>query len=340
MKEVLKKALVIVLALAMVFVMFACGNNQEEQQQAETIKWKLSVSAAEGTAGVTEFRKFADDVFEKTGGRLQIDVFPGNALGAEADILANLQTGEVAMAHQSFSLLTQYNEDFNVMDLPFIFDSKEHLARFMETKEAKALTESFHKNGLWVPDIYLLGYRFPQSRDKALATVADFKNIIFRVMDTPVQMGTLEALGATPITVPFNDLYNAIQSKVCDACSLDVNAMFTVSSYEVAKYVTALPLFAVPHGAIISDKAMEALPDDLRPQVEALILEWVPKVMDAMYVDNNVTLLNKLSAEKGCTVTEVTDTAPFVEAVQGVWDEVCAKYSGVQKLLDVINSVR
>lgn len=342
-------------ATMMVGLLAGCGSSEKPASSAsaasspaasapaksddgKVYEWKLATNIVKDTKTGKAFTDFAEKIKEATDGRVVVDVFHGAQLGAEADVMQNCQAGSVQIVQMSFSLLAQFNEAFNVMDLPFIFDSKEHLARFMETPEAQELIDSFHANGLWVPGMWLMGYRYPNMVNGPIETVDSFKGVIFRTMDNAVQMATLEALGATPITVPYSDVYNALSSGVAEGWSCDASGYITTSSYEVAKYISTIPLFAVANGIIVSDKALAELPEDLRQIVQDTISSEFPAVMQQMY-DENIEQVQQC-ADAGCTVNEVADLAPFIEAVAPVWDNIAAQYDGVGELIKVIDSVR
>lgn len=304
----------------------------------QVYNWKLATNTVKGTKTGDAFVEFAEKIKTATNGQVVVDVFHGAQLGAEADVMQNCQAGSVQIVQMSFSLLAQFNDAFNVMDLPFIFDSKEHMARFMETPEAQELIESFHNNDLWVPGIWLMGYRYPNMVKGPIESVDSFKGVIFRTMDNAVQMSTLEALGATPITVPYSDVYNALQGGVAEGWSCDASGYITTSSYEVARYISTIPLFAVANGIIVSDKALNELPEDLRQIVKDTISKEFPAVMEQMY-DENIEQVQQC-ADAGCTVNEIDDLTPFIEAVSPVWNDIAAQYDGVAELIKVIDSVR
>lgn len=339
----MKKVISLLCVAAMTVSLLAgCGNSNSGSGSSsggeKVYEWKLATNIVKDTKTGQAMTDFAQKITEATDGRVVVDVFHGGQLGAEADVMQNCQAGSVQIVQMSLSLLSQFNEAFNVMDLPFIFDSKEHLARFMETPEAQALIETFHDNGLWVPGIWLMGYRYPNMVKGPIESVDSFKGVIFRTMDSVVQMATLEALGATPITVPYSDVYNALQGGVADGWSCDASGYITTSSYEVARYITILPLFAVANGIIVSDKAMNELPEDLRQIVQDTINTEFPSVMEQMY-DENIEQVQQC-ADAGCTVNEIEDLDPFIQAVSPVWDEISTDYDGVAELIEVIDSVR
>lgn len=351
----LRKAIAMVCAAAMsVCFLAGCGGQQQSSSgsgaagstgaagsnsgNGKVYQWKLATNIVKDTKTGQAMTDFADKIAKATNGQVVVDVFHGGQLGAEADMMQNCQAGSVQIVQMSFSLLAQFNDAFNVMDLPFIFDSKEHFDRFMETDEAQALIASFHDNDLWLPNMFLMGYRYPNMVKAPIESVDSFKGVIFRTMDNAVQMATLEALGATPITVPYSDVYNALQGGVAEGWSCDASGFITTSSYEVARYISTIPLFAVANGIIVSDKALNELPEDLRQTVVDTINAEFPSVMQQMY-DENIEQVQQC-ADAGCTVNEISDLTPFIEAVSPVWDDIAAQYNGVSELIEVINSVR
>jgi TRAP-type C4-dicarboxylate transport system substrate-binding protein len=159
-------------------------------------------------------------------------------------------------------------------------------------------------------------------------------------MDNAVQMGTLEALGAIPITVPYSDVYNALNMGVCDGWTAIYTGMNETSSCEVAPYVTEVPMFACVTGITISQKALDALSPESAEAVKEVYAEMMPKVLDSMYQEDMG--YREVFEEEGLLkeVYTIEDTTPFIEAVAPVWESIAAENEGVQDQIDVINSVR
>lgn len=305
---------------------------------AQTIQWKLATNLVDNTKTAQSLKDWAQKVYDGTDGALKIDIFFGAQLGAEGDVLQNVQAGSIQIAQMSFSLLAQFNPKWNAFDLPFIFDSKEHFDRFMDTDEAQSILVSFADNDLWVPDSYLMGFRYPNMVKKPIKTVDDFKGVVFRTMDSVSQMAALEALGATPITVPYSDVYNALQTGVAEGWSCDVTGFDTTSSVEVAPYISTIPLFPVANGCVISQKALDTLPVDVAETFKKVYIDDFVTVMDTMY-DENIELLGVMG-KNGAIINEVSDLTPFMQAVTPVWDQIADQFEGVSDVIEAIDSVR
>ena len=307
---------------------------------ADPVVWKFATNTLEETETAKVYLEMSDKVYEATNGEVKIEPYFGAALGAEADVIQNVQTGNIQMGHFSFAMLANFEPAWNVLDLPFIFDSREHFARYVATEECQALMAKFQDVGIWFNTMGIQGYRQTNMVKGTLKSVEDYKGKTIRVMDNAVQMGTLEALGSIPITVPYSDVYNALNMGVCDGWTAIYTGMNETSSCEVAPYVTEVPMFACVTGITISTKALEALSPEAAEAVKEVYGEMMPKVLDSMY--NEDMGYRQVFEDAGLLkeVYTIEDTAPFIEAVAPVWESIAAENEGVQEQIDVINSVR
>lgn len=362
MKKMTKRLFAAIAALVMLLSLAACGNtsstddasktpdtgkSSDTAQPADTsapagdpVVWKFATNTMEDTQTADVYREMADKIKEATNGEVTLQIYFGGALGAEADVVQNVQTGNIEMGHYSFAMLAGFEPAWNVLDLPFIFDSREHFQRYVETEECQALMAKFEDVGIWFNTMGIQGYRQTNMVKGCLTSVEDYKGKTIRVMDNAVQMGTLEALGAIPITVPYNDVYNALNMGVCDGWTAIYTGMNEVSSCEVAPYVTEVPMFACVTGITISTRALEKLSDQAATAVKEVYAEMMPKVLDSMWEEDAGfrTVFEDAGLLK--EVYTIEDTTPFIDAVSPVWNSIAAENAGLQDQIDIISSVR
>ena len=81
--------------------------------------------------------QFADEVKEKTGGRIIINIFPNGQLGSETENLEQLQAGVIAMTKVSAPGLATYNEAYNAFGLPYLFDDEQDFYQVMDSQEMR-----------------------------------------------------------------------------------------------------------------------------------------------------------------------------------------------------------
>lgn len=332
MKRILIVFLFAVLSTALVFA----GGSSES---SGPIVWKFSTFDAANSDYAMAYRAMWDKVEEESEGRLKIELYDLGQLGGEADIITGVQTGSIEAAQVGCALLAGYNDAFNVGDLPFLFDDFDHADRFARTEEAQEMNKTLEDHGLLVWYWSILGYRQPNLVKKVINTPDDFRGLKWRVMDSPIQMQTMEALGAVPMVVAYNEIYNALSTGVVDAWMNDGVAFKNLSIYEVAPYYTDIPLFASTQTCVISKKAFDALPEDLQEIVKRVVTEELPGVIRIGWDQNRAVLADLVENNfKGSSV--VTDTAPYLEIVQPVYDKLVEDYPVCQKYIDAINRVR
>lgn len=352
----MKKVFALIMALAMALSMIACGSkteapastdqtdtpastNEANAPAGDPVVWKWACNLLEDTDGARAMVAMFDRWTEETNGEVTVDAYYQSALGSEADVIQNIQTGSIQVAQLSYSLLAQFNPAWTVMDLPFMFSDADHYKRFMATDEAKAMLASFQDDGIWVNYAGVQGFRNFNTTKVLCKTVDDFKGLTIRAMDNASQLGAVEALGGIGITMPYADCYNGLNTGVCDGWIPIYTGMSEISAPEVAPYVCECNMIASPAGIIISQKALDALSPSAKEAVMRIYDEMMPGIMETMFEEDQK--YKKTWIEEGIIeVYEVEDLAPFVEAVAPVWDEIAAQYDGVSEMIEVVNSVR
>lgn len=333
MKRIVSLVLIISLVLG-----FAFANGAQEKADGPIV-WKFSTFDASNSNYAMAYRAMWDRVEKESNGRMKIEMYDLGQLGGEADIITGVQTGSIEAAQVGCALLAGYNDAFNVGDLPFLFDDYDHADRFAKTEEAAEMNKTLESHGLLVWYWSIIGYRQPNLVKGVINSTDDFKGLKWRTMDSPIQMKTMEALGAIPMVVAYNEIYNALSTGVVDAWMNDGVAFKNLSIYEVAPYYSDIPLFASTQTCVISKKAFDALPSDLQEIVKRVVSEELPSVIRTGW-NQNREVLKDLSANyfKGTSV--VTDTAPYLKLVQPVYDQLVKDYPVCQKYIDAINRVR
>lgn len=326
------------------------GNTPEEKQEETNpvvsdtseapvtqVTWKMASNVIEGSDWAAAFEEMWARIEEETNGEVHVEMFYNGALGSEADVLQNLQTNNVQAAQISFSLLAQFEPEWNVMDMPFLFTSQEQLDKFNATKEAQEFYARFQTYGIWFNYVGLLGFRYPDMVKAPIVTPDDLKGTTFRVMDNAIQMATLEAFGATPITVPVGDVYNALKMGVCDGWCGDAVAIQVRTAYEPAPYVSSVPLFPVTLGCLLSTEALDALTSASREIVIRIYTEMMPGVISRAW-NENLQIIKDLAEEGKCEFVEVEDISAFQEKVAPVLDQARVDY-GCGEWIDLIGSL-
>ena len=111
----MKKNIALILAAALVLptVIAAGANSGVSSSEEATAENPMVLTLAHGLSEThtvhIAMTQFADEVKEKTDGRIIINIFPNGQLGSETENLEQLQAGVIAMTKVSAPGLATYN---------------------------------------------------------------------------------------------------------------------------------------------------------------------------------------------------------------------------------------
>ena len=290
------------------------------QAFSQQITMRLAHVTAPSHPYTSMAQKLADLVKSKSGGSMVITVHPAAQLGGERDILEGLQVGTVDLSICSLGVAASFIPELNVMNLPFLFRDAKHYTEVANGPIGKRLLKAVEPKRMVGLGIFAPVFRVPMNAVRPITSPADFKGLRMRLMEVPLHIDTYTALGASPVPIPFGELYTALQLKTVDGNENAPATLYSERFYEVQKYVSLLPVFS--NGAILL--MSQATWNKLSPQQREIVVSSVP---DALAVGDRDYLAMD---EKGLTVMKAaglgintpTDLTPFREAVKPIY----AKY--------------
>ena len=171
--------------------------------------------------------QFAEEVNEKTDGRIQVKIFPNGQLGSENENLEQLQAGVIAMTKVSAPGLATYNEAYNAFGLPYIFNDTEDFYHVMDSQEMQDFFLSTGEDGFVTLTYYTSGARSFYTKDKAIRTPADLKGLKIRVQDMKSQTDMMSYLGGIPVAMSYGDVYTSLQTGIIDGTENNETALTT-----------------------------------------------------------------------------------------------------------------
>ena len=186
--------------------------------------------------------KFADLVAQKTGGEVEIKVFPNSQLGGILDMFTGMKAGSLEMVYGGINTLgfIKGGEVFQITSVPFLYRDYEHMRKVLLSPIFRPHLEAAEK-ATGVRVITMNGDTAPRelsTRDKPVKTAADFKGLKIRIAESAMVRAAMQRLGANPQVIPFADLYVALKQGVVDAQENGVIPIKNMSFHEVQKYLT------------------------------------------------------------------------------------------------------
>lgn len=176
---------------------------------------------------------FADEVEERTEGRVEVDVCPAGILGTENSTFAKVCNGSVDLARVSSITVSEYSHNFTPLALPYIFDSREHMWNVVTSPMGDEMLANIDGcQGLaWIEN----GARCFYS-NTPIYSPADMKGKKFRVPNSKTMYAMLNYYDAIPMTIDFSFVYKAIQNgEICGAEN-DIISYERFANSVVARY--------------------------------------------------------------------------------------------------------
>ncbi|MFM2480677.1 TRAP transporter substrate-binding protein [Celerinatantimonas sp. YJH-8] len=273
---------------------------------------------------------FAQQVTKRA--HLRVKVYPNGTLGNETGLLQMVQNGTIAFTKVSAAPLTAFSPDYKVLSLPYLYKDQKQYDQVLEGKIGQQILASSHDAG-FVGLAFLDAGSRNFYTDKPIRTPADLKGLKIRVQNSAISIDTIKALGATPVPLPYGELYSALQQGVVDGAENNIPSYYSSRHYEVKKVFSYDRHTMVPDVLVVSASVWDGLTAD-----QQKIIREVAKETVAVQRKNwNAYVDKSLKALKGYGVTFVNSDIPqFQAAVQSVYTKFRQENPDLVPLLDEI----
>jgi tripartite ATP-independent transporter DctP family solute receptor len=286
--------------------------------------YKLRLASVSGPSHLHNvvMKQWAEKVKTETNGRLLIMVLDGAQLGGEREYVEGMKLGTIDMAQVSTGPISGFVPQFMVCALPYVFQDYDQIAETLEGPLGQKLFELLKKENIIGLTWFTNGFRSVFNGKRPINTPADLNGLKIRVMESPLMVGTLNAMGASATPMAYGELYTALQQGVMDGAENAPGNVLNDKFYEVSKYFSVTEHFAPPGVVAISNAAFSKLPDDLQKYLVKSAKELGETEM-AADKEAQVKFLEELKS-KGVAINTV-DKAAFTKAVQPVIEKFSAE---------------
>ncbi len=305
MKKIIICGMVLVLAMAMLVGCAAPAAPAAQTQ--EKYNWRLAHEEGNGSVQDVYAKRFKEVLEAKSGGKINIDIYPvgqiGDATqqcellqngGLEFGIISPGNTGTIVPENQLFSLHFLFSEDMN--------KNKEIF------KTSKALNEDLTAKYL-EKDIKVLSYwtegAMEWTTNKKATTPDEWKGLKMRTMPSPMIVASYQAYGANPTPLPYMEVYSGLQLNMIEGQENPLFAIEEMKFYEVQKYLTLGSSSLYVTTTAVNPKFFEGLPKD----IQQMILDTVEELRDESFDIQeklNSAALDKIKAKSSIAIDVLT----------------------------------
>ncbi len=293
----------------------------------------LLLTAATTSAPAREFRaadtqsedyptvqalRFMDRVIEeKTSGRLQIRVFHSRQLGEEKETIEQTRAGAIDLNRTNVALIGAFVPAMNVLAMPFLFRSIDHLQKVLDGPIGDEILGSFEPYGFVGLAFYDSGARSIYNSVRPVRSLADLKGLRLRVQQSQLMSDMIKALGAEPVELPYGQVRTGLATKLIDGAENNWPSFVTTGHYKYAGFYTLTEHTMSPEVLVMSLKAWSSLSaedqvvfrDAARQSSHFMRERW--KDLEAQS--------RKEAEAAGVTIVSDFDRKPFEAAMAGIY---------------------
>jgi len=253
------------------------------------------------------FKKLAE---ERTKGQVKVEVYPNSTLYKDGEEMEALQLGSVQMLAPSVAKFGPLGvREFEVFDLPYIFDNRDDLHKVTGGPVGVALFKKLESKGISGLAYWDNGFK-DMSANKPLRVPADYKGLKFRIQSSKVLGDQMKALGAIPQVMAFSEVYQALQTGVVNGTENPPSNFYTQKMNEVQKYLTLTDHGVIEYAVIVNKKFWDGLPLDIRTILDGAMKDATKYANDIAQKEND----DALEAVRKTGKTEIIKLTPEEKA--------------------------
>lgn len=284
--------------------------------------WNFTCSTTEKSTWADGGRKFTELMDKATGGKVKVNIYAADQLtnGNQSEGIQALMNGDpVQISMHSNLIYSAFDPRFNVVSLPYLFDSVEDADDKLDGEGGEKLKEILDEYNLHCMGIAENGFRQLTNSVKEIKTVDDMKNLKLRVAGSNLLMECYKRWGADATNMNWSETYTALQQKTVEGQENPLPAIDAASVQEVQPYCS---LWNANYDCLFFCINKDIY-EKLTPQQQAVVDEAGQKAVEyERYInragDNEI--ISRWQEKNGVTVVpyEELDIDSFKQAVEGI----------------------
>jgi TRAP-type C4-dicarboxylate transport system substrate-binding protein len=232
-------------------------------------------------------RKFAAEIEKRTKGALTATVYPSSSLMKTNAQLNAVRKGALDMTLVPVAYSGGEIPELNIGLMPGVVTSYEQGMSWKNAEVGKLLSEVFYEKGIIIVSwVWQAGG--VAGRNKAIVEPEDAKGLKVRGGSREMDM-VLKAAGASVISLPSNEIYQAVQTGALDAAMTSSTSLISFRLEEVAKHLTTgrgKAYWFMLEPLLISRDVFEKLPKDMQTTVMTVGAELEKFAVEAAKADD------------------------------------------------------
>ena len=279
--------------------------------------FRAADTQAEEYPTVQALRYMGRLITERTGGRHHLEVFPSRQLGEEKETLEQTRAGAIDLNRTNVALIGTMVPAVNVLAMPFLFRSLDHLHKVLDGPIGTEILNSFQPYGFVGLAFYDSGSRSIYNRLHPVRTLDDLKGMRLRVQRSEQMSDMIRALGAVPVELAYGQVLAGLANGLIDGAENNWPSFVTTDHYKYAGYYSLTRHTVSPEVLVMSLKAWNSL----SPEDQAIFREAAQR--SSLYMRDKWNELEEHSRQQaeraGVKIVNDIDRKPFEAAMAGIY---------------------
>lgn len=274
-------------------------------------------------------KHFAELVEERTQGRIRILIYAESVMGSESEVIRQMQYGGIDFARISIAQIVEYVPEMSVLQMPYLYEDSAHMWRVLDGDIGNRFLEYPAQCDLIGLSWYDAGARNFYMSDIPARSLEDMRGLHIRVQESDMMSDLITALGATPIQIPYDRVYEALERGQVDGAENNLASYVAMQHYEVAEYYTVDEHIRIPEMQVCARHTWDQLSESDREILRECAIE------SARYERTLWTEYEEQARETARInhVQEIhisdEEKKKFQEAVLPVYEKYCEGYEGI-----------
>ncbi len=206
---------------------------------------------------------FKDILYERSDGRIVVEVYPNEQLGKEIELIRSIKTGIADMTITG-GTLQNWTDIVAFADMPFIFRDTTHMKKLAEGPIGEMMEETIlEETGIRILTYFARGARHLTS-NRPVRHPSDLNGLIIRIPNVPSYTDAWNALGANPTPMALSEVFTSLQQGTIEAQENPLAMIYSTNLYEVQDYVNLTGHVLSWAYVVIGDRQFQQMPSSLQ----------------------------------------------------------------------------
>ena len=205
---------------------------------AAEFEYKMGHSSPAGHPFHKRLLEVSERIDKGTAGRMKLTIFPASQLGGDNDLLSQARSGAVEFVQPAGLILASILPVTAVNGMGFAFKDYAQVWKAIDGDLGDYIRAQISARAGLVPmeKRWDLGFRQITTSSKPIEKAADLGGLKLRVPGAPALVSLFTALGASPVSMQFGEVYTSLQTRVVDGQENPLSVIDAGKFYEVQKF--------------------------------------------------------------------------------------------------------